>query len=284
MKYAVTGSTGNFGSLAIDSLMKQGVPAKDIVAVARSAQKAERLKAKGIDVRLADYADRDALKRAFAGVDRLLLVSGSEVGKRVEQHSNAIAAAKDAGVRLVAYTSLIAADTSPNPLAGEHVATEAALKASGLEWIILRNNWYTENYAGALAGAKATGDIGAAVKNGKVGSALRAEYAEAAARALTGSAQAGKTYELAGKPWGFSDLAKVAQELFGRPVAFHTRTEAEQKTALMTIGLPEGLAAFFAAVDVSIEAGSLAHTSGDLEKLLGRKPLGLKEAIVAMNI
>lgn len=283
MKYAVTGSTGNFGSLAIDSLMKQGVPAKDIVAVARSTQKAERLKAKGIDVRLADYADRDALKHAFAGIDRLLLVSGSEVGKRVEQHNNAIAAAKDAGVRLVAYTSLIAADSSPNPLAGEHVATEAALKASGLEWIILRNNWYTENYAGALAGAKATGEIGAAVKDGKVASALRAEYAEAAARALTGSAHAGKTYELAGALWGYPELAKAAQELFGRPVTFHTRTEAEQKTALMTIGLPEGLAAFFAAVDVSIEAGSLAHTSGDLEKLLGRKPLGLKEAIATLN-
>lgn len=281
MKYAITGSTGKFGSAAIDHLIRQGVPAGDIVAVARSAQKAEFLKAKGVETRLADYADLDALKRAFAGVDRLLLVSGSEVGKRVEQHRNVIAAAKEAGVRLVAYTSLIAADTSPNPLASEHVATEAALKASGLEWIILRNNWYTENYAGDIAGAKATGTIGAAVKDGKVGSALRAEYAEAAARALSGSGHAGTTYELSGTPWSYPELAAAAQESLGRPVAFKTVTEAEKKAALTAVGLPEGLAAFFAAVDVSIEAGSLAHASGDLERLLGRKPLGLKEAIAS---
>ena len=155
------------------------------------------------------------------------------------QHSNVLKAAKAAGVKRLAYTSLIAADTSTNPLAGEHKATEEAIRASGLEFVILRNNWYTENFLGDVAGAKQTGTILAAVKNGKVASALKAEYAEAAVRALMDDAHAGKTFELAGKAWTYPELAKAVSAVIGKPVAFKTVSEAEKKAALLQAGLPE---------------------------------------------
>jgi NAD(P)H dehydrogenase (quinone) len=284
MKYAVTGSTGGLGSLAVKQLVKEGVSPSSIIALARSEAKAESLKSMGVTVRVADYDDTASLKSALAGVDRLLLVSGNAVGQRFAQHSNVLEAAKAAGVKRIAYTSLIAADTSTNPLAGEHKATEAAIKASGLEYVILRNNWYTENFLGDVAGAKQTGMILAAVTTGTVASALKAEYAEAAVRALMDDRHEGKIYELAGKPWTYSELAKAVSAVIGKPVAFKAISEAEKKAVLLAAGLPEGGAAFYASVDLSIEAGTLSHTSGDLEMLLGRKPLDLEKALRQLGV
>jgi NAD(P)H dehydrogenase (quinone) len=282
MKYAVTGSTGAFGSLAIRHLLSLKVPASSIVALARDESKAAGLKALGVQVRIADYGDRRSLDTALVGVDRLLLVSGSEVGKRAAQHQAVIDAAKADGVKLVVYTSLGHADTSPNPLASEHKATERALAASGLPFVILRNNWYSENYADDLRRAKESGTIAAAVGQGRVASASRSDYAEAAARVLAGEGHAGKTYELTGtKAWDYRELAATAAEILGRSVSFTNMTAEERRKSLLSAGLPEGAAAFVASLDQAIEAGSLAAVSGDLEKLLGRKPQSLKDGLRA---
>ncbi len=279
MTYAITGSTGPFGTAAIRRLLDWKVPASSIVAIARDEAKAAPLAALGVQVRRAAYEDGAALEKALAGVDRLLLVSGSELGKRTDQHRNVIEAAKKAGVKLIVYTSIAKADTAANPLAPEHVATEAMLRDSGLPFAIARNNWYTENYANDLKQAAATGIIEAAAGDGKVCSATRSEYAEAAARLLWGEGHAGKTYELGGEAWNYAELARAASELLGRSVAYVAVSPEARAAALTQVGLPPEVAAFVVSLDQAIAAGALAHAGGDLEKLLGRKPKSLKEGL-----
>jgi NAD(P)H dehydrogenase (quinone) len=281
MTYAVTGSTGAFGTLAVQHLLNLKVPASNIVALARNEGKTAGLKKLGVQVRIADYTDVPALTAALKGVDRLLLVSGNEFGQRAAQHKNVFTAAKAAGVKLVAYTSAPQVETSTNPVAPEHKETEAALKASGLTSVVLRNNWYHENYHADAKYAGQSGLLTAALSHGKVASASRSDYAEAAAKVLVGEGHAGKTYELAGAAWDYPTLAKTIGEVAGKPVKFQTVTFAERQAALQAAGLPEGFAGFYAAVDVSIDQGSLALATGDLEKLLGRKPQSLKDNLKA---
>jgi NAD(P)H dehydrogenase (quinone) len=279
MIYAVTGSTGPFGSTAIRRLLDWNIPATSIVAIARSPEKAAALSSLGVSVRYADYSQPAALEAALKGADRLLLVSGSEVGKRAEQHRNVIDAAKKGGVKLVAYTSISRADTSSNPLASEHAATETLIKDSGIPFVILRNNWYTENYIDALTLARTTGIIEAAAGKGKVCSATRSDYAEAAARALRGEGHAGSIYELGGEAWDYDDLARVASELLGRSVVYKPVSLGEREASLTKAGLPQGVASFVASLDAAIERGTLAYFSTDMEKLLGRKPRSLAEGL-----
>ncbi len=280
MIYAVTGSTGAFGTLAVQHLLKLKVAPASIVALARTEAKAAALKALGVQVRLADYEDPASLKAALKGVDRLLLVSSNEMGKRYPQHQAVIDVAKATGVKLLAYTSLAQADTSTNALAPDHKATEAALKASGLAHVVLRNNWYTENHGDDLKGAAAGGVVAGAYGQGIIASASRTDFAEAAARVLIGEGHAGKVYELTGpSAWDFEEFARTASEVLGRPVKFVNQTVAERKAALLSYGLPEGVAGFVVALDQGIAAGTLAKTSGDLAKLLGRAPLNLKDGL-----
>jgi NAD(P)H dehydrogenase (quinone) len=280
MVYAVTGATGHFGTLAVEHLLQLKVPASSIVAVVRNEAKASHLKTLGVTVRVADYADKTALDRALKGVDRLLLVSGSEPGKRLPQHTAVIDAAKTNGVKLIAYTSISQADTSSNPLAPEHKGTEAYLKQSGVPFVFLRDNWYTENYADDVKYAKTSGVIANASPTGRVASANRTEYAEAAARVLIGEGHAGKIYELTGPvAWNFEEFAAAASEVLGTKVTYHKQTADERTKALIAAGLPEGIAGFVLSLDLGTEAGTLAKATGDLEKLLGRKPLTLKEGL-----
>ncbi|MFA6508537.1 MAG: SDR family oxidoreductase [Treponemataceae bacterium] len=281
MTYAITGSTGNFGSLALRGLLGLGVQAKDIVAIARNEAKTASLFAKGVSVRIADYGRPETLESALAGVDRLLLVSGSEVGKRSEQHRNVIAAAKKTGVKFIVYTSLTRAAESKNPLAPEHKATEEALAASGIPYAVLRNNWYTENYLDDVKRAGTTGVIEAAAGNGVVHSASRSDYAEAAVRVLAGEGHAGKTYELSGEGWNYATLAKTASEILGRTVSYKAVSAEQRQADLAGAGLPPEIAGFVTALDAAIAAGTLDNESRDLEMLLGRKPLSLKEGLKA---
>jgi NAD(P)H dehydrogenase (quinone) len=281
MTIAVTGATGQLGRLVLDELLSSQEPGS-LVAVVRDAAKAGELSARGVQVRVADYSDPAALTEALTGVDKLLLVSGSEVGSRVAQHANVINAAKAAGVGFIAYTSILAADTTELVLAPEHKATEELIRASGLDFALLRNGWYTENYAQTVATAKQTGAVVAAAGDGRVASATRADYAAAAAAVLSSAGHEGRTYELSGDyAWDFKELATAVAKIVGREVVYRPVSAAELVEVLTTAGLDEGTAGFLAALDSDTEAGLLATVTGELSGLIGRPTTPLLQALEA---
>jgi len=267
----VTGASGQLGRLAVEALLRRGVPAGEIVAAVRTPAKAADLAAKGVLVRAADYDKPETLDAALQGADKLLLVSSSEVGKRAPQHVAAIAAAVRAGVKFVVYTSLLHADTSPLGLAVEHVATEKALADSGLPFVVLRNAWYLENHVGTVGGALAHGAVIGAAGEGRFSSAARADFAEAAAVVLTTPGHAGKVYELAGDAsFTLADFAATIASVSGKPVNYVNMGEAELTGALVGVGLPEPLAAMLADSDVGASKGALFDDSKTLSGLIGR--------------
>ena len=280
MIFAVTGATGHLGTLAIDAMLERGIAPESIVAIGRSTQKLAELEARGVQVRAADYAKPDTLAAAFAGVDRLLFISGSEVGQRVAQHGNVVTAAKDAGIGLIAYTSAPAADSSDLVLAPEHKATEALIRASGIPFVILRNGWYTENYSKVLEQARHTGLIIASLGDGRVASASRRDYAEAAAVVLTGDGHTGQVYELSGDTsWDYVELAVTIAGLIGREVTYHRVTPPEHRTILTDAGVPLPQAEFVVALDGNARDGLLGGTSGELSALLGRATTSLRDGL-----
>lgn len=267
---AVTGATGQLGRFVIDALLKK-VPAGEIVAAVRTPAKAADLAALGVIVRQADYGQPETLEAAFAGVDKLLLISGSEVGQREAQHKAVIEAARAAGVGFIAYTSLLHADTSPLGLGVEHRATEALLKASGIPFALLRNGWDSENYAASIPPALAHHAFIGAAGEGRIASAARQDYAEAAAEVMTREDQAGKVYELAGDD--SYTLAQFAAEIAaqsGEKVDYVNLSQSEFAAALKNAGLPEGLAEMLADSDAGAEKGGLFDDSRQLSQLIGR--------------
>jgi NAD(P)H dehydrogenase (quinone) len=272
----VTGATGHLGRLVIGSL-KHKVPSAEIVALARTPAKAADL---GVAVREADYDRPETLERALAGVDTLLLVSSNEVGKRQAQHQSAIDAAKKAGVRRIVYTSLLRADTSPLDLAPEHLATERAVKASGIPYTILRNGWYTENYTGSVPAALAGGAFLGSVGTARISSAARADYAEAAAVVLTTGGHDGRIYELAGdQAWTLNDLAAEISRQSGRTIPYKDLPEAEYAAALKSAGLPGGLAHAIAGWDAAAAQGALFDDTHQLSALIGRRTTPLSTMV-----
>ena len=268
---AITGATGQLGQHVIESLLKT-VPASQIVAIVRNPAKATALSQQGITIRQADYSDEAAFTTALQGIDKLLLISSSEVGQRAPQHRNVINAAKAAHVKFIAYTSLLHADTSPLGLADEHVATEQMLAESGIAYVLLRNGWYTENY---LASAPA-----ALEHEGKIASATRADYAAAAARVISEDGHAGKTYELAGDAgWTLSQLAAELAKQSGKKVVYQNLSEADFAAALKGVGLPAGLADMLADSDSGASKGGLFDDSHTLSKLIGRPTTSLADSV-----
>lgn len=282
MKYGVTGSTGSLGRKVIEHLISRGVAPGSIIALARSHEKAAALSTRGIEVRIADYDHPESLDPALVGVDRLLLVSGSDPGGRTAQHRAVIEAAVRQHVKFIAYTSITRADTSEHILAPEHRATEKLIRDSGIPFALLRNNWYTENYLQDVQNAKTSGMIIAAAGEGKVASALRTEYAEAAAAVLTGEGHEGAVYELCGPLWSFVDLAAAASEVVGRKVTYQPVSFDERKAALAAAHLPNAVVDFIVGLDRGTAEGMLEIRSDDLKKLIGREPLALRAGIVAM--
>ncbi len=273
---AITGATGQLGRLVINKL-KDKVAASNIVALVRSPQKAADL---GVAAREADYDRPETLGRALEGVETLLLISSNEVGKRATQHRAVVEAAKKAGVKRVVYTSLLRADTSPLNLAEEHLATEAELKASGVPYTILRNGWYTENYTGSIPDALAGGAFLGSAGGGRVSSATRADFADAAVAVLTTEGQEGQTYELAGdEAWTLSDLAAEVSRQTGREIPYRDLPEAEYADALKGFGMPEGFALMIAGWDVGASQGALFDDSRQLSKLTGRPTTPLSAAV-----
>lgn len=277
---AVTGATGHLGHLVVESLLAHGTPADQIVAVVRTPAKATDLAAKGVQVRQATYTEPEALEAAFADVDALLLVSSSEVGQRAAQHATVIDAAKAAGVARLVYTSAPQADTSALILAPEHKATEEYLAASGLGTTILRNNWYTENYVDAVKQAKDSGVIAASVGQGRVASAPRKDFAEAAAIVLADDSYAGRVIELSGDvAWTHDDLAAAASEVLGREVVYRSLTSQEHAAMLTGLGLDEGTVGFVVGLDANIRDGLLSVVTSDLATILDRPTTPLVTAL-----
>ncbi|WP_068876670.1 MULTISPECIES: SDR family oxidoreductase [unclassified Phenylobacterium] len=277
----VTGASGQLGRLVIEHLL-QTTSAAQIVAVARAPSALADLAARGVEVRQADYAAPEALDAAFAGIDRLLLISSNAVGQRVQQHLNAIAAAKKAGVGLVAYTSVLRADASVLGLAEEHRQTEAALAASGLPYVLLRNGWYTENYTASIPAALAHGALMGSAGEGRISSAPRADYAAAAATVLASAeSQAGRVYELAGdESYTLADFAAELARQTGKPVGYRNLPEGEFKAALIGAGLPEAVAALLSDSDAAAAKGALFDDDKQLGRLIGR-PTGSLAASIA---
>lgn len=276
---AITGATGQLGQLVIEQLLKT-VSGSQIVAIVRNPAKAELLSNQGINVRQADYTDQAAFTTALTGVDKLLLISSSEVGQREPQHKNVIRAAKAAGVKFIAYTSLLHADKSPLGLANEHVATEKALAESGIPYALLRNGWYTENYLASAPPALEHGVFIGAAGEGKIASATRADYAAAAAKVIAEEGHAGNVYELAGdNAWTLSELAAELSKQSGKPVTYQNLSEADFAAALKNVGLPAGLADMLADSDVGASKGGLFDDSRTLSKLIGRPTTSLAESV-----
>jgi NAD(P)H dehydrogenase (quinone) len=278
----VTGATGQLGRLVIAALLRK-MPAVDIVAAVRNRRKAGDIAARGVHVRLADYNQPQAWDEVLKGADKVLLISSSEVGQRARQHRSVIDAARRAGVKLLAYTSVLRADTSPLGLAAEHKETEALIHASGIPYSLLRNGWYTENYTVGIPGVLARGAVYGCAGNGRIASAARIDYAEAAAEVLTAENQAGMVYELAGDTaYTLSELAAEISRQSGRNIGYVDLAEAEYRNVLVKAGLPDAIAALLADSDMGVSKGALFDDSRQLSRLINRPTTSLAASVAAM--
>jgi NAD(P)H dehydrogenase (quinone) len=280
MSLIVTAASGHLGRLVVESLLARGVAPVDIVATARTPESLSHLAERGVRTARLDYNEPATVSSVIEPGDILLLVSGSEVGKRAAQHAAVIAAAKDAGVARIVYTSAPRATTSALVLAPEHKATEEALVASGVPFTILRNGWYTENYVGQVEKGRETGALEASVGDGRVASASRKDYADAAAVVLSEAGHEGAVYELSGDvAWTFDDLASTIGDIVGREVVYTRLTPEEHAALLASHGLDDGTIGFIVGLDGNIRDGLLGETSGDLSGLIGRPTTPLAEGL-----
>ncbi|MHC6594997.1 SDR family oxidoreductase [Arthrobacter sp. C152] len=280
MTIVVTGATGQLGRHVLEALLERGVAAGDIVAAGRSVEKLAGFAARGVRVQAMDYADAGSVEAALKGATRVLLISGSEVGQRVDQHRTVIEAARAEGVELLAYTSIANADTTGMLLAGEHKATEALLRESGVPFVLLRNGWYLENYTEQLPGTLAQGAVAGSAGNGKVSGAARVDYAHAAAAVLVADGQAGKVYELGGdEAFSMADLAAEISAATGKAISYNDLPAEAYAGLLTSVGVPEAFAGILADSDLGISRGDLLVSSGDLRKLIGRPTTSLAQAV-----
>lgn len=279
-RIGVTGATGKLGRLVIENLLHRGVHPTAITAIVRTPEKAQNLIARGITVCAADYDQPETLDAALRGLEKVLLISANEIGQRVRQHRNVIEAALRVGVPFLAYTSLLHADTSPLALAEEHRQTEAALRASGLTYTVLRNGWYTENYENSLRAALAHGVLVGASGEGRISSATRADYAEAAAVVLTGDGHEGQVYELAGdEAWTMADLAAILSQQAGREIPYRNLSVEDYAAVLSNAGMPAPVAHMFAEMEAWIAQDALFDDSHTLSRLIGRPTTPLDKAV-----
>lgn len=278
----VTGASGHLGSLTVRALLERGLPAERILAGGRNVDKLRPLSEQGVRTARVDYDDPDTLSAALAQVDTVVLISGSEIGSRIRQHQNVIDAAIQAKTKKLIYTSVTEADTTANPVAPEHKVTESAIKASGLPFIIARNNWYTENFAPDVTTARETGVLVANAGLGKVASASRSDYAEGLAALALTEGFLGQILELGGdEAWDYNELARVISTITGREVVYKPLSAAEHAKTLNQSGLDEGTIGFITALGEAISAGDLAYSDGTLSQLIGRPTTPLLEGLRA---
>lgn len=281
MSIVVTGATGALGRLVIDELLAR-VPADQVAAAVRNKEKAAGLAARGVELRIADYSDPASLDGAFRSGDRVLLISGSEVGRRVPQHTAVIEAAKAAGVAQLAYTGILGGPDADFQLADEHKVTEQLILDSGLPYTFLRNGWYNENYTENLAPVLEHGAVVTNAGDGRVASAARADYAAAAATVLVSDGHLGQVHELSGDTaWSFAEYAAEVAKATGKEIVYRDVPAATHQEILTGAGVPEAMAAILADVGTAIERGLLATTSGDLARLTGRPTTPIATSIAA---
>lgn len=279
---AVTGATGQLGHLVIAALEKK-IHASNIVATVRNVRKTNDLEALCVQIRHADYDKPETWDGALKGAEKVLLISSSEIGQRAKQHKAVIDAAKRAGVKLLAYTSVLHADTSPLGLAAEHKETEAYIRASGVPYVLLRHGWYTENYTAGIPSALAQGAVYGCAGNGRISSAARADYAEADAAVLTADNQAGKVYELAGdSAYTLTELAAEISRQSGKDIRYTNLPEADYRNALLKAGFPQPVAALLADSDTGVSRGGLFDDGHQLSKLIDRATTPLATSVAAM--
>lgn len=284
MTILVTAATGHLGRLVVESLLARGVEPGRVLATARRPEALADLVDRGVRTAHLDYDDPGSIDAIIDGVERLLLVSGPEVGVRVAQHRTVVDAAARAGVGLLAYTSVLHADTSSVLVAPDHRETEAAIRASGVPFALLRNGWYSEGYASRVEQARATGEITGSAGDGRVASAARADYAEAAAVVLAGEGHENAVYELSGDvAWSFPELAEILGRIVGREVRYRDLSTEEHVAVLEAAGLPAPVARFVAGLDGNIRDGVLADTPGDLSRLLGRPTTPIEATLRAAS-
>jgi len=277
----ITGASGQLGQHVIAELLKK-TAASNIVAAVRNVAKARHLAALGVQVREADYGRPETLDSAFRGAEKILLISSSEVGQRVPQHRNVIDAAKRAGVKLIAYTSVLRADTSVLGLADEHRATEADIRASGLPYTLLRNGWYLENYAEHLEPVLAHGAVLGAAGEGRISAAARADYAAAAVAVLTMRTAPEAVYELAGAAsFTLAELAAEVARQSGKEIVYNDMPQAQYKAVLLEIGVPESMARLLSDSDAGAKQGALEGSGAALRALIGRPTATLADALQA---
>lgn len=279
MKYLVTGATGKLGSKIVDVLLKS-VPASELAVSVRNPEKAEALKAKGVDVRHGDFDKPETLDEAFKGVERLLIISADgDNDTRIRQHANAVEAAERAGVSFIAYTSLADATESQNLMAPPHVETEGAIERTGIPHAFLRNNWYLENELGSIQGVLAGAPWVTAARDGKVGWALQDDYAEAAANVLLADDFEQNIFELSGPLHTQAELVEALSEVLGREVMLQEVSTDAYADVMRGAGVPEGAIPIVVGIQDSIRNGSLEVESNDFELVLGRPVTPLKEAL-----
>ncbi|WP_047150992.1 SDR family oxidoreductase [Aneurinibacillus tyrosinisolvens] len=279
MKMLVTGATGKLGSKVVETLLKT-VPANQLAVSVRNPEKAEGLRARGVEVRQGDFDRTETLDTAFAGIDRLLIISADGDNEtRIRQHTNAVAAAERAGVKFIAYTSIANAKESKNFLAPTHQATEEAILKTGIPYSFLRNNWYLDNEISSIQGVLAGAPWVTSAGNGKVGWALQQDYAEAAAAVLSGRGHENTIYELSGKLLTQEELASALGTVLGKEVPVQQIDDATYADIMKGAGVPDFLIPMLVDIQKGIREGTLEIESNDFEKLLGRPGTPITEAL-----
>ncbi|MCL6572657.1 MAG: SDR family oxidoreductase [Bacillus sp. (in: Bacteria)] len=282
MKLLVTGATGKLGTKVVETLLKT-VPANQLAVSVRNPEKAEGLRARGVEVRQGDFDLPKSLDTAFAGIDRLLIISADGDNEtRIRQHGNAVAAAKRAGVKFIAYTSLANAAESTNLMAPPHVATEAAIIKTGIPYSFLRNNWYLENEMGSFQGALAGAPWVTSAGTGKVGWALQQDYAEAAATVLVGNGHENTVYELSAPLLTQDELASTLGAVLGKEIPVQQVNDETYAEIMKGLGLPDFVIPIVVGIQESIRNGSLEVESNDFEKILGRPVTPISEAVTQL--
>lgn len=279
MKILVTGATGKLGSKVVESLLKS-IPASELAVSVRNPEKAEGLRARGVEVRQGDFDHPETLDNAFKGINRLLIISADGDNEtRIRQHTNAVEAAERAGVKFIAYTSLADATESKNLMAPPHVAAEAAIIKTGIPYSFLRNNWYLENEIGSIQGAVAGAPWVTSAEEGKVGWALQQDYADAAAAVLVGSGHENTVYELSGPLLTLEELASTVGEVLDKEISVQQVSDEKYAEIMKGLGLPDFVIPIVVGIQESIRNGSLEVVSNDFEKVLGRPVTPIKEAV-----